>query len=262
MPTKKGKTASRKPSKPRQSFNQRVRKVLAADSETKMKIQNVFNEANIIGEGLVDMGPFSPIPTGLTDSNLLQTIGVQQGSEQEERQGNKISNCRLTLRGVIQGLEYDSTTNTNNYPYEVHMVFYKEKKSINNDRFQLKSLPNNQTGEITGQLMNSVYPYNKDKYIIRKVRVFRLRPLGEISPSTTLESYVNNQWSNAPAFHRFVETIDIHKDLRYNDNSTVPANDWCAVSFFVINGNGQLSGPMPGSRAKVTMDAVLTFKDM
>lgn len=261
MPTRKGKpkTAGRKPIKSKQSFNQRVRKVLAADSETKMKIVNVFNESNIVGTGLAD-DPFAG-QTGLTDTNVLQTLAIAQGSEQEERQGNKISNCRLTLRGVIQGNEYNSSTNTNNYPYEVHMVFYKEKKSINNDRFSLKSLPNNQTGEITGGLMNSVYPYNKDKYIIRKVRVFRLRPLGEIS-TTSLNSYVNNQWSNAPAFHRFVETIDIHKELRYNDTSVIPANDWCGVSFFVINGDGQLSRPQNDVRATVTMDAVLSFKDM
>jgi len=260
MPRKgKSKTASRKPIKPKQSFNQRVRKVLAADSETKMKIVNVFNESQIIGTGLAD-DPFAG-QTGLTDTNILQTLAIAQGSEQEERQGNKISSCRLTLRGVIQGNEYNSSTNTNNYPYEVHMVFYKEKKSIYNDRFNLKSLPNNATGEVSGTLMNSVYPYNKDRYIIRKVRVFRLRPLGEISTGS-LNSYVNNQWSNAPAFHRFVETIDIHKELRYNDNDITPANDWCAVSFFVINGDGQLSRPNNDSRATVTMDAVLRFKDM
>ena len=259
MPPKKGKTktAGRKPSKPRQSFNQRVRKVLAADSETKMKIVNIFNQQDIVAEGVSQL-----LGTGLTNSNLLDTLAVAQGSEQEERQGNKISSCRLTLRGVIQSNPY-ALNNPSNYPYEVHMVFYKEKKSILNDPYSLKSLPNNQTGEISGELMNSVYPYNKDKYIIRKIRVFRLRPLGEVAaPGATVpETYINQQWSNNPAFHRFVETVDIHKDLRFNDNSTTPANDWCAVSFYVINGDGQLSLGAH-RRAKVTMDAVLTFKDM
>ena len=111
-----------------------------------------------------------------------------------------------------------------------------------------------------GTVLNSLYPYNKDKYIIRKVRVFKMRPLNS-GISATSSALLNSQQSNAPAYRRFVETIDIHKELKYNDQSNVPANDWCGVSFFVINGdNSALANTQ--IRALCSMDAVLRYKDL
>jgi hypothetical protein len=236
------------------SFNERVRSVIRGTAETKEKVVNVFQESPINGSGLANT--LTPVQ-GVTQPNLLDVLDIEQGTEQEQREGNKIENCKLTCRGFIQSMPYSSTVNLSQYPYEVHMVFYKQKKSIDNSNNDLKILPNNNTGHVDGTLMNSVYPYNKDKYIIRKVRVFKLRPLNQGNS----QAQINPQNSNAPMFHRFHETIDIHKDLKYNDQSNVPANDWVGVSFFVINGDGTVL-QRTQVRAKVTMDAVLRYKDL
>lgn len=259
---RKAKAKTNKAKAPKMSFNERVRKVIRGEAETKEKVVNVFDQVNINGMGLTSTT--TPVG-GATQPNILDTLAVAQGPEQEEREGNKIQDCRLSVRGVIQSRPWFGTAtsteplNASNYPYEVHMIFYKLKKDIENKNTSLKVLPNNLTGEVDGTLMNSVYPYNKDRYIIRKVKVFRMRPL--VADATATTSVINNQQSNARPYHRFHETIDIHKELRYNDGATIPANDWVGVSFFVINGDGEALDPKE-VRAKITMDAVLRYKDL
>ncbi len=249
----KAKTTA-KPKVAKMSFNERVRKVIHGEAETKEKVVNIFKDSNINNVGLDDTT--NPI-SGLTQTNILDVMNVKQGTEQEEREGNKIEDCRLRVRGFVRSNPYNATSNSSEQPFEVHMVFFKEKRSIDNDNSQIKQLPDNLTGIVDGTIMNSLYPYNKDKYIIRKIKVFRLRPQWYAVPTANL---VNSQLSNAPIFHRFVETIDIHKSLKYNDGSNVPTNDWCGVSFFVINGDGEVLQSQV--RAVVSMDAVLRYKDL
>lgn len=262
MPRTKGAKGKAKATAPKLSFNERVRKVIAGEAETKMKVVNIFNQSGVTHVGLSQAAPVA----GLINHNILETLAIDQGAEQEQREGNKISECRLTVRGVIASQSStDNPATALNNPFEVHMVFFKEKKDIGNSVQMLKVLPNNNTGPIDGSLINSVYPYNKDRYIIRKVKVFRLRPVP--GTATVLpggdQPTLNTQLSNAPFFHRFVETIDIHKDLKFNDQATVPTNDWVGVGFFVINADGSTTLPVVGqARAEVTMDAVLRYKDM
>lgn len=262
MARTKGAKGKPKAKAPKMSFNERVRKVIAGEAETKMKVVNVFNQSGINAVGLSQAAPLA----GLINHNILETLAIDQGAEQEQREGNKISECKLTVRGVVTSKSSTDNQNTTlQNPYEVHMVFFKEKKDIANSVQMLKVLPANNTGPVDGSLINSVYPYNKDRYIIRKIKVFRMRPLPATSgivPGGDQPS-LNTQLSNAPFFHRFVETIDIHQDLKYNDQATSPTNDWCGVGFFVINADGNTVTPAVGNaRAEVTMDAVLRYKDM
>lgn len=242
------------------SFNERVRKVIKGEAETKSKVVTIFSTSVINGSGVNSITP-GATTVGLTQPNLLETLAIAQGDDNEQREGNKIENCKLRVRGVISSRPYDETTNPNKLPFEVHMVAYKLKSDINNDVLQLKTLPGDTTGIVNGSLINTMYPYNKDKYIFRKLKVFRLRPLPQSVQPAADNVLINAQTSNAPMFHRFVETIDIHKDLKYNSGSTTPANDWCGITFFVINADGSTNSANQ-SRAQVTMDALLTYKDI
>jgi len=242
-------------SKPKMSFNERVKKVMHGEAETKQKIVNVFSDSNINNVGL---DPTTNTASGLIQNNILDVLNIEQGTEQEQREGNKIEDCKLRVRGFVRSVQYNANTNTSEQPFEVHMVFFKEKQSIGNNTDQLKSLPDNLTGIVDGTIMNSLYPYNKDKFIIRKIKVFRLRP--QWYAVNAPASLVNSQLSNAPIFHRFVETIDIHKTLKYNDGSNIPTNDWVGVALFVINGDGEVLADQV--RATASMDAVLRYKDL
>lgn len=237
------------------TFEKRVKAVIAKSAETKMKVVNIFDRSPIIGSGAFTTGGTT---TGRTQNNILDVIDLGQGTEQEQRVGNKISNAKLKVRGYVESLVWDDTSNNSLLPFEIHMVFFKNKTMIKNPNTDLKTLPNNTTSYVDGTIMNSLYPYNKDLYIIRKVRVFRMRSLfGE--PPAPVNQY-NIQTANFPMFHRFVEDIDIHKELKFNDGETVPTNDWVGVSFFLINGDGKV---LDGTqiRAKVSLDAILRYDD-
>ena len=245
----------RKAKKNQPSFNERVRKVIRGEAETKMKIVNVFDDATITGTGLHNGTTY----LGRSQFNVLSVLGIAQGTEQEQREGNKIEDCKLTVRGFVRSRPYKADGNSSVEPFEVHMIAYKLKKDIANEPRNIKSLPGNQTGDVDGTVINSLYPYNKDQYIMRKIRTFKMRPL--YAPVAGSNPEINPQSSNAPAYHRFVETIDIHKDLKFNDGSNDPANDWVGISFFVINGDAQTLSATE-ARASITMDAVLRYKDI
>ena len=70
------KRVSKKP-QPKMSFNERVRKVMRGEAETKEKVVNIFNQSAIHGVGLD--ATTSP-SMGLTNTNLLDTIDIQQGT--------------------------------------------------------------------------------------------------------------------------------------------------------------------------------------
>ena len=173
MARPKGAKNKPKTTRPKMSFNERVRKVIHGEAETKEKVVKVFEASPIRGTGLVPVDG-----RGATIHNLLELLAVAQGDEQEQREGNKIEDCRLRVRGVIQSTVFDATTNNSLNGFEVHMVAFKLKKDIANGVENIKQLFGNQTGYASGTLMNSCFPYNKDGYIFRKIKTFRLRPLG------------------------------------------------------------------------------------
>jgi len=247
------------------NFNKRVLQVVNRTRETKMKIAEIFSDHSIPGFGMATVGG---ITQGVSNRNILSTIALAQGTEQEQRIGNEIGNCKLRLRGYVQSQMFSAThssnTGTSNaslLPFEVHMVVYKRKKSIDNTFDSIKSLPSNTTGGIDNTVMNTLMPFNKDAYIIKKHRVFRLRSMP--GAGSTANTNFNEQSSNAPAFQRFVCDINISDKLKYSDGLEVPSNDWVGVLFYVVNGDG---GSYDGSssvpvRAKVNMQAVLSYKD-
>jgi hypothetical protein len=241
--SRKTKTFRKKSSQPKISFEKRVKKiaqeVCARDTETKMKVVNIVDDSPIKGAGLLDVGGAVGTPPGYAINNVLASIGMARGTDQETFIGNQIDHCNLQIRGFIQSRPYDSATNPSLLPYEVHMIIWKRKKNVTNNYDQLKQKMGNTTGAVTYELMNSLYPWNRDSYIIKKHRVFKMRPLAQVtSVSTDHNALANPQYSNAPAFQRFVQNIPISKKLIYADQNTTPSNDWVGVAFYIINGDG------------------------
>ena len=254
------------PKQPKESFNTQVKKIFNRQLETKMKTVQVCNQADIHGAGLEDVGNAVGTNPGLVFTNIFDSVFLSQGTTQEARIGNKVSNAYLTIAGVIYSADFHSSRNPSTLPFEVHMVAYKRKKSIANDPSQLKSLPSNSVGAINHSLINSTYPFNKDAYDIIKHRVFTMRPL---QADHTTDSVINGQnASNVPMFRRFRQNLKINKKLFFQDGNSVPANSWVGVAFYVINPNGSelhqpgVSHPSAWqTRAHMSMNATLRFKD-
>ena len=66
-----------KTKKPQMSFNERVRKVIKGEAETKEKVVTIFDKSSIKGSGFT-------ATAGRSQPNLLETIAIAQGTNEEE----------------------------------------------------------------------------------------------------------------------------------------------------------------------------------
>lgn len=270
--TKKSTTTSRRPRNKKTgiSLETKINKILHKKAETKMKTIDLTGNnmdpvpinASGLATGLLNLG--------WTSSNILQSFAIKQGTNQEERIGNSISNCYLRVKGFVKTELFNNKTNTSTLPYELHVIFYKQKNyGVLSDNTTpiplveteyLKQYPDNSNGPIVGDVVSTLYPYNKSQYIIKKKMVFRMRALGGEAPPP-LAQPLNTQLSNFPAFRRFACSIPISKTLKYNDKTNHPLNDWLSVSAFVIDGSGQVLDP-DQVRASIFMNATLRYDDI
>jgi len=246
--------------KPKVSFEKKVISVIRSQAETKQKTISVFNNTNIYGNGLNGGNTNG----GAQMNNILEGLALTNGDTQDTRNGNSISNCSLSLRGFVESNGYDTTTNPDIMPYECHIVFFKNKAGADEPgattNFQnFKSLPGNLLGPVDGSIMNSLYPYNKDLYTIKKVKVIKLKgaPYAAQNSNTQLSAYNDG---NSVQYKRFRVNIPIKKVLKYQDNATLPTNDWLSVGCFIIIGSGSIyTGTQ--TKAAISMDATLRFDD-
>jgi hypothetical protein len=261
MPAKKGVRKNLNKGKKSTLTAKEVKKIVKQQvktvAETKHKISNIFSATPVPGGGLSDTsGGY-----GAINHNIFNTLQVSQGTEQDQRVGNKITSCNLKLSGFICSKLYSSVTNPF-CAYEAHMIVFKSKRDpfVNNPNY-IVSLPADNNDRITGTVMNSCYPWNKDGYTILKHKVWRMLPrVPDNPPSVTTVPGVNVD-SSAVAFKRFKIFIDIKNTLLYNDNENIPTNESIAVGFYFINGNGQDSSASH-QKFDVWMDAEIHYKDL
>jgi len=236
------------------TFEKRVMNVIQKTSEKKLSVISVANNTNIAGGGLS-----STTAAGLLFSNILSSFAIAQGTEQQQRIGNKIQNCKLQLRGFVEGLTYNAVSNQNPIPFELHMVIYKSKDDPLGNPSNLIQAPSGITIQPDSSVMSSLYPWNRDKYIIKKHKVFRLSgpPVASGTQEYLNPSYNSNKdtW-----FRRFVVDVPISKTLKFNDGVSTPSNDWFSVGFYLISGDGATLS-LTQIKAQVSMDATLTFDD-
>lgn len=255
MPRKSSTKPQRK-NKKAVSFEKRVMAVVHKKAETKQKVVPLFSNTNLSGVGLAPGSGTGPTITGLQIVNLGTSLSIAQGVEQEQRQGNVINNCKLRCRGLIETLPYDATSNPSTYGYEVHMLVFKKRDDNQNSVSFLKSQPNNIVGSVDGTLINTMYPYNKDAYIIKRVKVFRMQPQlpGSAAGTSALAQ------PNTYLFKRFYVDIPVSKTWKYQDASLTPNNEWTSIAFYVVNSDGSTYTGVQ-SRCQITMDATLRYDD-
>lgn len=235
------------------SVVQIVNRVLSRKAETKLKTVKLFLNANVNGGGVNNQAT----GFGLCVNNLLSSMALDQGVEQEQRIGNKISNCKLKIRGFARTLPIGAT-NPNVCPYELHMLLYKNKiDGVSNDIKSIKTLPGNNTGIIDGSVMNTCFPFNKDQYTILGQRTFRMNPVDLITAPS-----VGNVEARSTYYRRFQMNIPIKDVLLFRDGANLdPTNDYVGIGFYWINGDAS-DAVSAESRCDITADLQLSFKDL
>lgn len=264
MPTFRGKRAYRKkPAMAKKakakrtgmSFNKRVLAVVNKGRERKNKVYNLMVDLPARGSGLTVTGQGHQ---GLV-ADIMALSAIDQGITQEQRIGNKIGNVKLNIRGFVRSSPFNQTSNPFTVPFEVHILVYKNKLDHQGDFTQLKNDINGTSGQVTGDAMNSLRPWNRDLYIIKKHLTLKLNAQPEIAAATPAV-LINPQSGFNPVMRRFSIDIPVAKNWIYNDGGNIPVNDWCHVAAYVMNADGQVFNNTQ-SRCLVSMDAYLSYED-
>lgn len=268
MPTTKKVTTKKyykKPmvKKPKMTLEKKIKAISLKEQETKIKSFSIFSDSAILNVGLNNSGT-----NGLLVKNILgaTTFSMAQGSNQQQRIGNTINNCKLNLKGFIHSMPAHSTSNVSLYPYEVHVLVYKTKQGSSGDPDKILQNTNNTNTDINGLAVTTLLPFNRKGYTIKRHRVFRLKsnPATAVSTLSNAIGVENPQWNGGDAsfFRRFSIDVPIKNDLTFDDSGTAPINEWCSVGAYIINGDGAVIGSsFQQTRAKITIAATLKYKD-
>lgn len=242
------------------AFNRSVRRAIRPLTETKFKVFHVFGAE---GTAIPGAGLNAPQQdhSGLKVSNILSHsfLNIEQGTGTNERIGNKISNCKLKLRGYVLANQQSAI----DLPFYVHVLAYKKKNDPSGDNTELICTPNMHVGGISHELRDQLMPWNKAAYEIKVHRVFKLRPPPTNSGDTDV--FFNPQTSNDPICRKFNIDLPIASMLKYDNQSSqagaqTPNNDWLCVSAYVNLADGAALSHNQ-SAAKIYADATFRFTD-
>ena len=237
--------------------------ITASQAETKVKAYGLWDAQAIPGVGL-------HLHTGGNKGALIGNLlgnpifSMNQGTTQQTRVGNSISGCKLTVKGFVQSLVYNASTNSSQFPFEVHVLVYKAKSDPSGTPETLLNMVDNTNSYIDGSARSTMLPFNRKSYTIKKHRVFRMKPnlVAETSTGTNVVGIGNPNYAGGRAefFKRFAFDINIKDVLQFDDTGTTVENDWCALAAYVVNGDGLTLLPQQ-IRAKITAVATLRYKD-
>lgn len=258
------KPKTRKPSKPKMTLEKRIKAIALSEAEQKIKTWQIFDKFEPTNFGL----KIGAAARGAIEGNILggSIFSMAQGTSQQQRIGNSINNCKLNIKGYVFSLPVNPASNTSVYPFEVHILVYKAKNDVTGDPNELLQYPNNTNGHVTGDIQTTLYPFNRKAYTIKAHKVIRLKSNPTLATSTVSTAIgVENPdfyGSNDQFSKRFSIDVNIKDVLTFDDAGVIPANEWCAMGVYVINGDGAVivSGPAQ-KRCNVTAFATLRYKD-
>ena len=258
----KRKTAPRKrkaPSKPKQSFTERVQAIVNKNIESKHIQKWLCLNTGVTGGGLAIN---TLTDNGIIMNNVLAQLGTLTGSTTNHRVGDKIHPTVLKIHGAVKSVPY-SSTNTSNLPFEVHILFYKKKNDIVGSPNTIKWDVNRDQVSMDGSIARDLLPWNTNQFIIKKHLVRRLRPMPYVAASSN--PIVGNYGDQSlPSLWRFNCTIPIKKELQYPhaaaSNPHIPTNDWLTMGVYIIDGAGAAL-PISQVRAEASILGTLYYKD-
>lgn len=258
------------------AFNARVQRAIRPMMETKTVIFPIFASTDgLSGANIPGAGLFTPATNtrGLKASNLLNNnyLELSKGTGSYQRVGNKVQNCKLRVRGFVKTNDTTLSNNLITMPYYVHIIAYKKKVDPSGDVMEMIKLPNNTVSYPSYSTRDQLMPFNRNAYIIKRVKRFKLRPPVQTldllmdTENDAYEAPMNQQQSNAPICRFFSMDIPIAKTLLYDNQTTVgaahtPNNDWISLAAYVSLGDG--SDFFHGYTAcQIYADGIFTFTD-
>lgn len=267
----------------KKQFTKRVQRAVAPKLERKYVTNMIIGSSggvstpglilgdSILGNGLGN-GVFST--GGLWVNDFFASIAIAQGTDNGERIGHTIQNCRLTAKVSVCNRAYAAGNNTSRFPKDLYMLICKDRNDNDTEPDQVKNLPDGTSYWIDGSPQSLMYPFNRDKYIVyscKRVARFSAPPVqltstGTAPPPITIENPTMGSTGNK-AFRNFTVQLPCPKTLHFSSTKALtgvtvntPSNAHCGLGFFYVDGSGQLtsSDQYP---FMCTMTATLSYTD-
>lgn len=217
--------------KKKQSFAVRVKRVIHRLAENKVQSIPIANQSLINANSSVNPYFISLMPTP------TQGVSVQQ------RIGNNINVVRSTIRGFVNLLPYNATTNDLQCPVKVKMWLCARKKTNRaitsapisadfNNFFQSGSTSLGFQANILDMLLQN----NKDWWNIYSTRTF------ELSPNLLGQSFTTSTFLQSPSGRMSIPfSFNLTKylgSLKYNDDGLYPTNKELYLVFQTVRADG------------------------
>lgn len=217
--------------KKKTSFAVRVKRVIHRLAENKVQSIPYANNSLINAGSSVNPYYISLMPTPV------------QGTSVQERIGNNINVVKSTIRGFVNLLPYNSTTNDLQCPIKVKMWLCSRKKTNRaitsapiaadfNNFFQSGSTSLGFQSNILDMLLHN----NKDWWNIYATKTF------ELSPNLLGQTFATSTFIQSPSGKMSMPfSFDLTKHLgalKYNDSGTYPTNKELYLVFQTVRADG------------------------
>lgn len=236
--------------KKKSTFASRVKKVIHSQIENKHVNTYAGNTALVFALS----GGLSPIAIG-----MLPT--VSQGTGQAQRVGNEINVIKANLKGYVNILPYNFTTNPQPCPVYVKMWLCRRKQGSPG----ITGLPSSadynqwfQSGSGTigfqGNMLDMTFDTNKDYWTVLATKTIQL---GNNSPTSSSSAILSgNLGVSQPFSFNFAKHIG---KLKYNDTFNTPTNKELYLVFQNVLADGSTGNAI--SATEIHYNIEWTYED-
>lgn len=233
-----------------QAFRKKVLSVIHRAAEDKNYVTYAANQSIVSAQVNI---PFN--------INLVPPITL--GTGQSNRIGNQVSIRRAAIRGLVNLVPYNATTNPTVGPVYVKMFLFSVKNMQNSASLSSTSIGSNffDTGASSAGFQNStldiVLPVNKNLITLHKTKTVLLS-----SGATQGSTYYNSAGGSCGSSGRFSAPYTfsygkLMKSLRYDDASpTQPTNRnlWLAMQAVYADGTSVAGSIMAETHYSIQVD--------
>ncbi|AUM61729.1 capsid [uncultured virus] len=235
----------------KRSLTTRIKRVISSQVERKSYVIYGTNQSIATTSG------------GATPSNINLMPQLSQGTQQEQRVGQQVKITHAMVRGFVNLLPYNATTNPLSTPIWLKM-WVVSSKLINTAGFS--NVPQTSFFEVgtdtvglQGNMLDMTFPVNKDAFTVYASKKINL---GATYASATgpvgTGGYFDNSKMSVPFYFSFGRHFK--QQLKYNDDSSslngnYPYNRNCYLVFQAVYADGSsVVGPIAEYHYTIKID--------
>lgn len=227
------KAVRRKPVTSRQAVTRIVKSVISRQAENKSWFDYGLNQSIVISSG-------GGTPTF---KNLLPQLS--QGSSASNRIGNEVRVKSAYVRGHVNILPFENTTNPLPVPLYVRM-WVLSAKAINTNNLALTTIGSNfidlvsSASVLQGNMLDIDFAINKDAWTVHASKIVKIGAGSYVSTGPIGQaSYFDNSPMSVPFYFNYGKFI---KTLKYDDSGPIPTNRNMFLVFQAVSANGASGG--------------------